>query len=86
MMDYKYKIGDKVIVVEWKGVPDGWSPTPKEHIGKKATVVGRTNFRASYDIQLDGSKYNNTNYFFEEELEPVSTKGKQLLFDFMEED
>ena len=85
-MKYKYKIGDKVIVVEWKGVPDGWSPTPKEHIGKKATIVKCTTYKSPYDIQFDGSEFISGYYFFEEELKPISTKGKQLLFDFMEED
>ena len=83
----KYKIGDKVIVVDWKGVPDGWAPTPKRHIGKKATIiVTHATFISPYDIQFDGSESVCGSSFFEEELELISTKGKQLLFDFMEED
>ena len=84
----KYKVGQKVRIKQWVGVPEGlyskWGTN--EHVGCVGVVVreDRTamGYRA-YNVKTKEKKYDF--FCFEEELESVIKVGEQLLFDFAKE-
>lgn len=81
----KYKIGQKVRVVEWLDMPveirDAWGINSRciGFIGTIASCHGKNFGINTYDIKFDKEIEKYPLFVFEYEIEPVLRKGEQLL-------
>lgn len=80
----KFKVGDKVRIVEWKALPK--KEHPAFYIGEEGWIdkIDKNARFFPYHVRMKDNKFRYSQYT-KNELELVIKPGQQLEFDFMKE-